>query len=187
MVYGIGVNDMPKGWKRKTEWNLRVYTLWRSMLCRCYDKKYHEKFPTYKDCYVCERWINLSNFVEDVTKIENYNLWLENPKKRIALDKDIKVKNNKCYCLDNCKFVTVYENNKQMISTRNNDYLKGKTNPRAKKVCQYNLNGDLIKIWDYIREASKELNIRESNISQCLVGKQKTAGGFKWKYFKEEK
>ena len=56
MVYGKGINDMGKGWKRKNKENLRKYSLWHSMLCRCYDEKYHKKYPTYKNCYVCDRW-----------------------------------------------------------------------------------------------------------------------------------
>ena len=98
MVYNIGINDMPKGWKRKTEWNLRVYNTWQSMLMRCYSNKYLEKYPTYKDCTVCNRWLVLSNFVDDVKLIDNYEYWLNRPNQRISLDKDIKSNGkNKCY------------------------------------------------------------------------------------------
>ena len=30
------------------------YDIWHSMLTRCYDPKYHEKYPTYKGCKVEE-------------------------------------------------------------------------------------------------------------------------------------
>lgn len=190
MVYGKGINDMEKGWKRKSKENLKKYSLWHSMLNRCYDNKYHEKFPKYKDCYVCERWLKLSNFLEDIKKLENYDKWLAhiNDKRNIyELDKDIKSNGiNKCYCSEQCIFVTNKENTVQAVKTRNEEFLIGKNNPKAKMVAQYDLNGNLIKIWDYIRQASKELNIKENNISQCLNGKQKTSGGFIWKYYKEE-
>lgn len=32
------------------------------MLQRCYDSKYHEKSPTYKNCEVHNEWLNYQNF-----------------------------------------------------------------------------------------------------------------------------
>lgn len=58
----------------------------------------------------------------------------------------------------------------------------GKDNPHSKSVCQYGLNGELIKIWDYIKQASNELNIDNSQIVKCCKRKEKTAGGYYWKY-----
>lgn len=40
----------------------------------------------------------------------------------------------------------------------------------------------IIKTWDYIRQASKELKIHEGSITNACKGKYKTAGGFKWEY-----
>ena len=59
---------------------------------------------------------------------------------------------------------------------------KGKNNPRARKVAQYNKNGELIRIWDYIKQASVELSVDYFSIVQCCRGKNKTAGGFIWRY-----
>lgn len=182
MVYNIGINDMPKGWKRKTKWNLRVYNIWHDMLMRCYDEKYLQKYPTYKDCYVCERWHRLSNFVEDIIKIDNYDMWLNNPCKRISLDKDIKSKGEKCYCLDKCMFVTNSDNSKAV--RKMNDFT-GINHPRCKKINQYNIDGNFIKTWDYAKQASITLNINYTSINACLKGRQKSAGGFLWKYTKE--
>ena len=133
MVYGKGINDMEKGWKRKSKENLRKYSLWKSMLCRCYDEKYHEKYPTYKNCYVCERWLKLSNFLKDIEKLENYEEWLKHiyDKRNIyELDKDIKSNgNNKCYCLEQCMFATNKDNTLQAMKTRDNSYLQKENNP----------------------------------------------------------
>ena len=52
----------------------------------------------------------------------------------------------------------------------------------AKKVNQYDLQGNYIKTWDCIKDASNELNIRNYSISLCCKGKYKNVGGFKWKY-----
>jgi transposase len=51
---------------------------------------------------------------------------------------------------------------------------------RRKKVVQIKKDGEIIKEWNSISEASHQLNITISAISQCLNGKYKTAGGFKW-------
>ena len=62
---------------------------------------------------------------------------------------------------------------------------KGKNNPRAKRVAQYDKQGNLIKIWDYAKQASKELRIAQGSICQCCKGKIKTAGGYIWRYAEE--
>ena len=43
------------------------------------------------------------------------------------------------------------------------------------------ING-LIKNWISLAEAEKALNISKSSICQCAKGKNKTGGGFIWKY-----
>jgi len=55
----------------------------------------------------------------------------------------------------------------------------------SKKIFQYGNNGIFIKEWDAINHASNELKINRSNIQMCAQGKRKTAGGFIWKYKKE--
>jgi len=42
--------------------------------------------------------------------------------------------------------------------------------------------GQIIKIWDGIRIASKALNIEAGGIVKVCKGKAKTSGGFKWEY-----
>jgi len=54
-----------------------------------------------------------------------------------------------------------------------------------KPVAQYDLGNIFIKKWQSAIEASAMLGISRSSISACLVGKQKTAGKFIWKYLKE--
>jgi len=53
-----------------------------------------------------------------------------------------------------------------------------------KSVYQYNLNGNFIKEWDSVVNASKELNIHASIISKSIRGyeNRKSAGGYLWSY-----
>ena len=116
-VHGIGyLGVMSNGEIPKVSENgiqTREYTTWRNMLKRCYDPKSLERNPTYKGCSVWEHWHSFSNFLKDMSKIENYILWLNNPNQGIALDKDSKVKENKVYSLETCCFLTHSENSKE--------------------------------------------------------------------------
>jgi hypothetical protein len=60
--------------------------------------------------------------------------------------------------------------------------LTGSDNPKSKKVGQYDLNDNLIKIFDSMSQAAKECNTYHSSISSCCSGKKNTSGGFKWKF-----
>lgn len=54
--------------------------------------------------------------------------------------------------------------------------------PNRKAVLQFDLEGKFIKEYPSISEASRELGIKEGNLSTCLKGKIKSCGGFQWKY-----
>lgn len=77
---------------------------------------------------------------------------------------------------------------KQKISeTRiRNESSKESKNGSAKRIAQYDLDGNLIKIWDYVKQASEELNLDHSSICKCARGKIKTCGGYKWEYIAKE-
>ena len=203
-VYGKGINDMYKGWRLENEWNKRVYKKWQSMLERCYSEKYHEKQPTYKKCSVCERWLSLSNFVEDFKLIDGYDetKFLNG---KLELDKDIKTNGaNKIYSLDNCVFISKTENVKQANKTRDYTQFQGEKHPLSIRIAQYDKQGNLIKIWDGgSYEIKRELGIDQSHIITCCkfwgtncnkeewykthkMHPLKSCGGFVWKYYKED-
>lgn len=73
------------------------------------------------------------------------------------------------------------EENKRKMSEKKT----GKNNPRSKRVAQYDKQGNLIKIWNYIRQVEKELGIHRSDICKCCKGKLKSAGGYIWRYAEE--
>ena len=94
LVKGVGFFD--SGLATTDEEVFMANRVWRSMLSRCYSKKYQEKEPSYIDCSVCEEWLLFSNFKKwfDENYVDGY-----------ALDKDILIKGNKVYSPDTCCFV----------------------------------------------------------------------------------
>ena len=53
---------------------------------------------------------------------------------------------------------------------------------KTRKVIQYNLNGDFIKLWSSIANASKSLNLDTSAIVKCCKGKRNRVGNYLWRY-----
>ena len=80
--------------------NKKCYDTWNKMLERCYGEKYQKIHPTYKDCEVCDDWLNFQTFA----KWYYLNYYICDGD-RMCLDKDILYKNNKVYSPDNCIFV----------------------------------------------------------------------------------
>lgn len=62
---------------------------------------------------------------------------------------------------------------------------KGKNAPQAKRIIQYNKQGNLIRVWDYAKQVTEELGINHGNIISCCKGKLKSAGGYIWRYAEE--
>lgn len=50
------------------------------------------------------------------------------------------------------------------------------------KIIQMDMDGNFIKEWNSIKEASCVLGIDNSCITKCCKGKRKSCGGFTWKY-----
>lgn len=73
------------------------------------------------------------------------------------------------------------------------NFPRGEHCKNSKKVCQISLDGELIKIWDSATEASNELNISPSSLSNVCHNKKrrkngdvsKTAGGYVWVFEKD--
>lgn len=94
--------------------------------------------------------------------------------------------------LDNLKWWTQKENNYQIINEWRNNFLNWKhpdlwkfrwKSKWAKKVSQYNLQWEFIKIFDCIKDWAEEIWIKYNGI--CRACKTwKTAWWYKWSYLK---
>lgn len=61
----------------------------------------------------------------------------------------------------------------------------GKDNKYSMRVCQISPDSKLIKIWDSVRDAARDLGISGGSISNVCLGRKETAGGFVWVYEKD--
>ena len=77
-----------------------------------------------------------------------------------------------------------WENNLMYIPKGKENKMYGRYGKKANKskiVYQYDLKGNLIRRWDCQRDVERELGFSEKCISNCALGKQKTAYGYVWK------
>ena len=79
------------------------------------------------------------------------------------------------------------ESKKKMSETHKKLYADGYKHPMMKKILQYDFNGNFIKEWDSTNNAADALNIQRTGITSCLKKRNKSAGGFIWKYKVDKK
>ena len=65
LVYGVGINDR-KYPSRVDKLDTKEYSLWLTMLQRCYDEKVWARYQTYKDCKVSENFKTILSFMSGV-------------------------------------------------------------------------------------------------------------------------
>lgn len=86
---------------------------------------------------------------------------------------------------DENKFNNAADNLEWMSLKSNINYGTGitkRSNSKKKKVNQFSKDGIFIKTWDSGTEAEKELDLSKGQVCSCCKLKQKSAGGYIWKY-----
>lgn len=110
------------------------------------------------------------------------NAFLPNPGGLPSVNhKDENKENNS---VDNLEWCSQAYNNHygQGHETRCANARSGAINKQAKPVLQYSIDGVFIAEYFSAMEAGRVNGIRQSGISECCNGKQKTAYGYIWKY-----
>lgn len=100
------------------------------------------------------------------TEEQKLNMSLAQTGREITLDHRDKIRNSHIGC------------------KRSPEHIKNAAEGSYKKIEQWSLDGDLIKIWNSLKEAGETLKIHRGSISGCANGypKNKTAGKFIWKF-----
>lgn len=107
-LYGVGMLGYYQH-KKESDINKRLRRTWENMISRCYNPK-DKRFKTNKknNVFVCDRWLVLSNFVEDAKKLDGWLWYVRN--EDIVLDKDY-YGNNNIYCPETTVFIPKEHNN----------------------------------------------------------------------------
>lgn len=136
----------------------------------------------YEHIWYCKRyqakkylnnWLNSINFNADIGLVEecDHSIWQEREIYWIAYYRSIG---------DNLTNTT---EGGEGVDSESLAYDK---NPKAKKVLQYDLEGNFINKFNSIREAAEKTNTSSTKISDCVcLTRVKKSGDFIWKYYEE--
>ncbi len=171
----------------------RIYDMWRHMILRT-KKEFWEKYPTYTGTTVSEEWKNFNNFYYDIQKLDGYQLWRDNPKKMIMLDKDTKIPGNKHYSKETCCFLTHADSNRDVYKRHPENLQKArkkfiKDNAIPIKAINKKTKEEIF--FPSIKEACRELNLNKRNVWMCLSEKEKyksykSVKDWKFEYIKKQ-
>lgn len=136
---GVGYRGYGKYTTRKNNVKTEEYIKWGSMLTRCYSDKLSQR-ENYKDCSVCNEWLNFQNFAEWY----NENKYTLPFNERVELDKDILLKGNKIYMPERCL----------LVPKRINSIILNRHNERGKCVLGVFYNRNLNKYQVSVNDGS---------------------------------
>lgn len=126
--------------------------------------------PTYTKQELTE-WLYKNGFKEAFKRWENSNY------SRDLIPSVDRLDDKKSYTLCNIRLVTWKENNQRFKE----DIKAGINTSLCKAVVQLQ-DGKEINTFFSIAEASRQTGVNRTGISGCLIGRQKTAKGFQWRY-----
>lgn len=111
LVHGVGINDAPYVTSYKGANGTHTcpyYTVWASMLERCYSPRLHARRPTYAGATLAPEWLSFMAFRQ----------WMEQQDwQGKCLDKDLLGKGSLHYGPDTCLFISKELNNLLTLRT----------------------------------------------------------------------
>ncbi|HDZ77097.1 MAG TPA: hypothetical protein ENH41_03340 [Candidatus Omnitrophica bacterium] len=145
-----------------------------------YERQYRKNTPWINAYFAARQRCNDENSVNYhnyggkgircfITKNEIKELWFRDKAYFMKLPSIHRKNNDGNYTIKNCQFLEKGENTKRAHSI---------------PVIQLTKNGEFIKLWGSVTEASRKLNLTQGRISGCALGYKHFlyTGGFKWKY-----
>lgn len=87
--------------------------------------------------------------------------------------------------IENLEWCSSSENQKHAYKIGLQKPIMSKNNKLSKKTIQYDLDYNIIKIWDSLSDIVRELNIKKQYISACCLGKIKKTCNYIFKYVEE--
>lgn len=165
----------------------------------------------YSDCNITDKYGDIYKHNHEVIMAESLGLpkreWkIDENGRRYVVDHIIPVSKGGTDSIKNLRLVSCKENCNNAI-TKQNQINAGKRRDlsclrteeaiaksilgKQKPICQLTLEGDFIREWSSIKEASEEMKISKGDICNCCNGKRlhkgkwckvNTCGGYKWMY-----
>ena len=101
-LLGVAYSGLPD---KSKPYYKQAKQLWGNMIKRCYDPLYEGGY--YGKAFTDDRWLSLENFVNDISKIKNFDQWLKGHNRGLKynLDKDFLVDGNDTYSRFLCIFL----------------------------------------------------------------------------------
>lgn len=75
----------------------------------------------------------------------------------------------------------------QSENTIHSMYVLQKNRKYLERICQFDKKGNLIKVFDNVREAANETGAKHGNILKCANRERNVAGGFVWRFVGDER
>ncbi len=157
-----------------------IYQKFRSihkgMMARCYRENTNNyEYYGGNGVVVCDKWRNLDGFIDDVDKIDGFDL-IKILMGELFLDKDKKNKNgNLIYSLENCMWLSQSENT--LINKKSQkDMVLISPYPKFEKT-----------IWNNRKLVAKEVGCSDWSLVDLLNGKTKKINGYQLFYLKDFK
>ncbi len=123
----------------------------------------------------------ISEYVDTYLLAKLYDKWVDSGYDIKHIPSFDRLDNSKGYSFDNIQLVEFQTN----IRNANNDKSSGILNHglrKSKPIIGVCIETNESTRFNSATRAAKELNLHQSGIYACLIGKQKTSGGYKWIY-----
>ena len=170
-LYQVSNYGRVKSLEKISKINGRIYPT-KILKCHIGTKKY-------LDVDLCKNGISKRHRIHRLVA----ECFIPNPENKPQINhEDCDKQNNR---VDNLSWNTNSENQKHAFINGLNYRERYGASPRAKRVNQYDMNGNLIRQWDCIIRIYEECGYSDGYISQCCKGKYKHAYGYIWKYAEE--